>query len=62
VLDAVTATPAAIRSAVMEVLADPLYQKNVEPLRNEIAGLPEPEVALALLEQLAKTKQPVIHG
>ena len=52
-------TPGAIGSAVRTVLADPSYRRNAEQIRDEIARLPGPEHAAALLEQLAAAKQPL---
>ncbi|HST18367.1 MAG TPA: glycosyltransferase [Gaiellaceae bacterium] len=46
-------TPAAIRNAVRRVLSDPSYRFNAERIRDEIARLPGPEHAAALLERLA---------
>jgi MGT family glycosyltransferase len=60
VLDAVETTRETIRSAVTDVLADPLYRRNAEHLRDEIASLPGPDFALELLEQLAAEKQPIV--
>lgn len=57
VLDAVEAAPGTIRSAVSDVLTNPRYQKNVEPLRIEIAALPGPEYALGLLEKLVEDRE-----
>jgi MGT family glycosyltransferase len=51
-LDAVAATPEAIRAAVATVLENPGYRAAAERLRDEIAALPGPEHAVRLLEQL----------
>ena len=53
-------TPAVIRQAVRTVLGDPSYRRNAERLRDEIAELPGPEHAAALLERLAREKQPLL--
>jgi len=53
-------TPEAIRAAVRAVLADPTYRQNAERLRDEMAALPGPEHAVALLERLAREKQPIL--
>jgi UDP:flavonoid glycosyltransferase YjiC (YdhE family) len=53
VLDALTATPADVRDAVADVLADPSYRLAAERLRDELAALPGPAHAVALLERLA---------
>jgi len=51
-LDAVTATPAEIREALVAVLHDPAPRAAAEALRAEVAGLPGPERAAELLEEL----------
>jgi len=53
-------TPEAIREAVGQVLADPTYRQNAERRRDEMAALPGPEYAVALLERLAVDKRPLI--
>ena len=53
-------TPGAIGSAVRTVLADPSYRGNAEQIREEIAQLPGPEHAAALLERLAVENQPLL--
>jgi len=50
----------AIREAVRHVLADPTYRQNAERMRDEMAALPGPEHAVALLERLAVEKQPLL--
>jgi UDP:flavonoid glycosyltransferase YjiC (YdhE family) len=55
VLDAVRASPEAVRESVLAVLSDPAYRVAAEPLRDEIAGLPDPADAVTLLERLAET-------
>jgi UDP:flavonoid glycosyltransferase YjiC (YdhE family) len=52
VLDALRATPDDVRDAVSTVLEDPVYRLNAERIRDEIAALPGPEHAVALLEHL----------
>ncbi len=59
VLDPVTATPASVREAVAAVLTEPGYRRAAERLRDEIAALPGPGRALALLEQLATERRPL---
>jgi MGT family glycosyltransferase len=54
VLDAVTATPEAVREAVSAVLSDPAYRSAAELLRDELGALPGPEQAVTLLERLAR--------
>ncbi|HVN84635.1 MAG TPA: glycosyltransferase [Candidatus Binatia bacterium] len=55
-LDAVRITSPAVGEAVSRVLADPAYRGAAQRLRDEIAALPGPDHALALLEQLARAK------
>jgi len=52
-LDAMQATPASIRRAVADVLADPGFRVGAERMREEIAALPGPETIVPLLERLA---------
>ena len=56
VLDAMDATPAAIREAAATVTADPSYRRNAGRIRDEIAALPGPEHALSLLERLQRER------
>lgn len=51
----------AIRAAVREVMRNPSYQRNAEGLRDEMAALPGPEHAVALLERLAAEYQPIVE-
>jgi UDP:flavonoid glycosyltransferase YjiC (YdhE family) len=60
ILDAVEATPEAVREAVSTVLADPTYRHNAERLRHEIAALPGPAHAVMLLERLAAERRPLV--
>lgn len=55
-LNAVTATPADVRAAVTELLAVPTYRQEAERLRTELAALPGPAHAAALLEQVARVR------
>jgi UDP:flavonoid glycosyltransferase YjiC (YdhE family) len=50
VLDAVHATPETVREAVADVLSDPSYRSAAERIADEIAGLPDPEATVQLLE------------
>ncbi len=52
VLDPVAATPDAVQAAVAEIRDDPRYRKAAGRIRDEIAALPPPESAVALLERL----------
>jgi UDP:flavonoid glycosyltransferase YjiC (YdhE family) len=66
VLDAVDATSADVRDAAAAVLADPSYRSAAERLRDELATLPGPEHAVALLERLATERTAILpeslHG
>jgi MGT family glycosyltransferase len=62
VLDAGTVTPDAIREAVRAVLRDSGYRAHAERVRDEVAAMPGPEYAVALLERLARDKEPLIAG
>jgi len=59
VLDAVSATPEMVRAAVSSVLADAGLRGAAERIRDEIAALPGPEHAVALLERLASKRVPL---
>jgi len=51
-LDVIAATPADVRDAVADVLADRSYRAAAGRLRDEFAVLPGPERAVGLIEQL----------
>ena len=53
-------TPEAIRAATQTVLRDPAYRANAERVRDEIAAMPGPELAVELLERLARDRAPII--
>jgi UDP:flavonoid glycosyltransferase YjiC (YdhE family) len=55
-------TPEAAREAVAEMLANPAYRRQAQLVRDEIAGLPGPEYAIALLERLAAERQPLLNS
>jgi UDP:flavonoid glycosyltransferase YjiC (YdhE family) len=57
VLDAVRATPDDVGEAVSAVLSNPAYRRAAERMRDEVAALPGPEVAVALLERLAADRR-----
>jgi UDP:flavonoid glycosyltransferase YjiC (YdhE family) len=59
-LDPTEVTPATVREAVRTVLNEPSYSVNARRLREEMVGLPGPEYAAALLERLAKERQPIV--
>jgi UDP:flavonoid glycosyltransferase YjiC (YdhE family) len=56
--EAITADEA--REGVVALLADPSYRRNAGRVRDEIAGLPGPEYAIALLERLAAEREPLV--
>jgi UDP:flavonoid glycosyltransferase YjiC (YdhE family) len=56
VIDAVTATPQAVREAVSRVLEDSTYRRSAERIRDEMFGLPGPEHAVQLLDGLTCTR------
>lgn len=58
-LDALHATPQAVRAAVLAVLGDPSYRESAERIREEVAALPGPPHALTLLERLATDNLPL---
>ena len=49
VLDPLTATPADVRNAVAEVIADPSYAAAAARVREELRALPDPAAALAAI-------------
>jgi UDP:flavonoid glycosyltransferase YjiC (YdhE family) len=49
-----------VRDAVSEVLTDPSYRVAAERLRDELAALPGPEHAAALVERLAAERKPIV--
>ena len=59
VLDVIAATPDDVRDAVSAVLSEPSYRAAAERLRDELAALPGPEHAVALVERLATERRPV---
>jgi UDP:flavonoid glycosyltransferase YjiC (YdhE family) len=60
VMDAVSATPEMVRTAVSRVLADAGSREAAEHIRDEIAALPGPEHAVALLDRLASERAPLL--
>ena len=59
VLDAMSATPEMVRTAVSRVLADVGSREAAEHIRDEIAALPGPEHAVTLLDRLASETAPL---
>lgn len=53
-------TAGAIRAAAWAVLTEPSYRENAKRVRDEMAALPGPGHAVALLERLAAEKQPLL--
>ena len=53
-------TPEAIRAATQAVLRDPTYRANAERIRDEITAMPGLELAVELLERLARDRAPII--
>jgi len=51
-------TAEAIRDAVRKVLADPSYRANAQRVQREMHALPGPSDVVAVLERLAREKQP----
>lgn len=58
-VDPTEVTPESVREAVRTVLAEPSYSVHAQRLREEMAALPGPEYAVALLERLARERQPI---
>jgi MGT family glycosyltransferase len=58
-LDPVAATPEQVRAAITKVLGDPAYRRAAARVRDEIAALPGPEHAVALLERLVAERRPI---
>ena len=62
VLDAVHATPGALREAVSIQLLDPACRRAAGRMRDELAALPGPAHAVALLERLAADRRPLLSA
>jgi MGT family glycosyltransferase len=60
IVDPTGLTPETARQAVLAVLGDRAYRAAAERMRTEIAALPGPEYAVALLEQLAVERRPIL--
>lgn len=60
VLDAVRMTPEALREAVSNILRDRACRHAAQRMRDEIAALPDPAHAIALLERLAAERRPLL--
>ena len=59
-LDAIGATPDDVREAASSVLVDSGHRESAGRLADEIAALPSPEVAVGLLEWLARERRPMV--
>jgi UDP:flavonoid glycosyltransferase YjiC (YdhE family) len=57
-----TPRPSQIRDAVMKILGSSQYRQRAFRFKTEIAHFDAPELATALLEQLALTKKPVLRA
>ncbi len=62
VLDAMTITPETVREAVLSVLADAPFRQQAQRIKDEVAALPGPEYAVALLERLASEQRPILSS
>jgi UDP:flavonoid glycosyltransferase YjiC (YdhE family) len=60
VLEEEERTAEAIRGAARTAPSDPAYRTNAERVRDEMAALPGPEHAVALLERLAVERWPIL--
>lgn len=60
VIEAGARSAEAIRAAVHDVMDNPSYRRKAEQMRDEMAALPGPEHAVALLERLAVEEQPLL--
>jgi UDP:flavonoid glycosyltransferase YjiC (YdhE family) len=61
VLDAVTSTSDDIGEAAAMVMEDPSYRAQAGLLQGEIASLPDARHGASLLEQLARSRTPILH-
>jgi UDP:flavonoid glycosyltransferase YjiC (YdhE family) len=52
--------PEHVRDVVLDVLHTPSYRRSAERLRDEFERLPGPELAVELLERLARDKTPIL--
>ena len=59
-LDQGVLTPEHIREVVLDVLHTPSYRQAAGRLRDEFSALPGPELAVELLERLARDKAPIV--
>ena len=59
-LDAIEATPGDVREAASSVLADATCREAAGRIADEIADLASPDVAVGLLERLARERRPMV--
>jgi MGT family glycosyltransferase len=59
-LDQEHLAPEHVREVILHVLRTPSYRRSAERLRDEIERLPGVELAVELLEQLARDKAPIL--
>jgi UDP:flavonoid glycosyltransferase YjiC (YdhE family) len=59
-LDQATLAPEHIREVILDVLQTPSYRRGAERVRDEIERLPGVELAVELLERLARDRAPII--
>jgi UDP:flavonoid glycosyltransferase YjiC (YdhE family) len=52
-LDRDELTPEAVRAATWRVLREPAFRNRARALADEIAGMPGPDAAIALIEEVA---------
>ena len=52
--------PDDVREAASSVLADASYRESASRVADEIAALPSPDVAVGLLERLARERRPIV--
>jgi UDP:flavonoid glycosyltransferase YjiC (YdhE family) len=61
-IDPTRRTAGAIRNAARQVLADPTYRANARRVQREMQALPGPSEVVAVLERLARNKEPLINA
>ncbi len=59
IIDPERIEPEAIRQAARQILDNPDYRSAAQRLRDEVEALRSPDVAVELLEQVVKTREPV---
>jgi UDP:flavonoid glycosyltransferase YjiC (YdhE family) len=61
-LDPIAATSEQVRAAAATILGDPAYRVAAAPFRAEVAAMPDPAHAVALLERLARERRPIARA